>query len=416
MIRMGEQRNAISRWFGERKAVRLMLFAALLALCVIHSAAIVSGLLFLLNAARPIIIGAAIAYVLEIVTGRLERILFPKTTRKWLIKARRPIAVALGMIAVISLLVLLIYIVIPGLTEAVTLLANEMPGYFNSAKEWVLEVSTGIPALRDAVEPLNFDWVSIQERVVNWIFGSGEARGILSSTLSVVGAVSGTLADLFISLIFAMFVLAGKDTLRRQFSRLLATAFKPRKRERVTHILSTANRSFSGFIVGQTLYGLISGVSTWIGMVIFHMPYALMVGVLCGTLIIIPIIGGYLGVILGTFLVFTAAPSMAIWSLLFIAVLQTVEGNIIYPRLIGSSLGLPGMWVLAAVSIGGGIGGMAGMLIAVPLAATCYVLVKEWVAKKEKDEETGPANEAGPDGKTLAPAAEGNGTQAADPS
>ena len=405
MIHMGEPRNAISRWFGERKAVRLLIFIALLSLGVMHSSEILGGLLFLLGACKSIFIGLAIAYVTEIITKRLENILFPKTRRKWFIKARRPMAIALALIAIISLLVLLVYIVIPGLTEAVTLLAREMPGYFYGAKTWALDVSADIPALRDAIEPLEFDWGSIQEKIVNWASGAAESHGLLSSTLSVVGAVSGTLADLFISIIFATFVLAGKDTLKRQCGRLLNAALKPRRRDQVMRVLATANRSFSGFIIGQTLYGLISGVTTWIGMEIFHMPYALIVGVLCGTLIMIPIIGGYLGVALGTFLVFTAAPSMAIWCLLFIAALQTVEGNIIYPRLIGSSLGLPGMWVLAAVSVGGGVGGIAGMLLSVPMTATLYNLTRDWVIKKEKEraKETGCAKEAEPEEEITVP-------------
>ena len=119
-------------------------------------------------------------------------------------------------------------------------------------------------------------------------------------------------------------------------------------------------------------------------MVIFRMPYALIVGVLSGTSALIPIIGGYIGALLGTFLVFTAEPGMAIWFLLFIVVLQTVSGNLVYPRLVGSSVGLPGLWVLAAVTVGGGIGGIGGMLIGVPLAGSAYALIQEWALKKEE--------------------------------
>ena len=153
---------------------------------------------------------------------------------------------------------------------------------------------------------------------------------------------------------------------------------------KLQRIMQTANRCFSGFIVGQSINGLILGVLTWLGMRIFSMPYALMVGVLSGTTSLIPIIGGYIGAALGTFLVFTANPGLALWFLVFIVALQTLQGNILYPRLVGDSVGLPSLWVLAAVSVGGGLGGVGGMLVAVPITATVYILVREWVKKKKE--------------------------------
>ena len=140
--------------------------------------------------------------------------------------------------------------------------------------------------------------------------------------------------------------------------------------------------------MGQSVNGLILGILTWLGMRIIGMPYALMVGVLSGTTSLVPIIGGYIGAVLGTFLVFTATPSMALWFLLFIVSLQTVQGNLLYPRLVGNSVGLPSLWVLAAVSVGGGLAGIAGMLLAVPVFATLYALIQEWVEKKNALPET----------------------------
>ena len=180
----------------------------------------------------------------------------------------------------------------------------------------------------------------------------------------------------------ALFLLGSKDQLQRQFRLLMKAAVNEEKNSRIHHVLSTANRCFSGFIVGQTLNGIFLGLLTWLGMKIFGMPYALMVGVLSGTTSLIPIIGGYIGAALGTFLVFTANPGMALWFLLFIVVLQTISGNTIYPRLLGSSVGIPSLWVLAAITIGGGIGGIGGMLVSVPVTATLYALIHEWVRKK----------------------------------
>ena len=146
--------------------------------------------------------------------------------------------------------------------------------------------------------------------------------------------------------------------------------------------------------MGQTVNGIILGVLTWLGMRIFKMPYALMVGVLSGTTSLIPIIGGYIGAALGTFLVFTANPSLALWFLLFIVALQTIQGNVLYPRLVGTSVGIPSLWVLAAVSVGGGLGGIAGMMVAVPITATLYGMAHEWVNKRNEQKKKEAAQQA----------------------
>ena len=198
----------------------------------------------------------------------------------------------------------------------------------------------------------------------------------------VISAVTGEIANFFISAIFAIFLLLGKKELQAQFQHLLRACLREKTRIVIQHVLENSNRCFSGFIVGQTLNGLILGVLTWLGMRIFGMPYSLMVGVLSGTTSLIPIIGGYIGAVLGTFLVFTVNPSLAMWSLIFIVLLQTIQGNLLYPRLVGNSVGLPSLWVLAAVSAGGGLGGISGMLIAVPVTATAYALLQEWVKRK----------------------------------
>ena len=380
---MYEPNNKLSRWFGERKAVRLMLLAALLALAVIYSKELLAGAAGVIAAAEPLLIGAAAAYVLEIYIDRLDDILFPRAKNKWLIRSRRWIAIGLSVIIMATVVVLLIFVIIPGLAEAVTLLARELPRYFATAKEWTLETFRDVPAVRDFVEPIELDWNMISDRVIKWATGSDGSSAILSSTMSVLSGVTGGLANFFISFIFMMFLLTGRKVLRTQFDRFIRAALEDRKRRSVGFALGICNRCFSGFIVGQTLWGLVSGVTTWLGMRIFGMPYALVVGVLCGTCMLIPIIGGYIGGAVGTFLVFTAAPSMALWFLLYIILLQTLEGNLVYPRLLGSSMGLPGLWVLAAVTMGGGLGGIPGMLLAVPLAATVYNLIKSWVTRKE---------------------------------
>lgn len=380
-----EKESALRKWFGERKPVRLMLLAALLTLCVIHIDKLILAVLFLWRVASPLIVGAAMAYILEIVVKRLEKVIFPKTKKAWLANGRRYMCILIAFVLVLSVVLFFIFTVLPGLGDALALLTRELPVYFVQAKEWVLNTFADVPSVVEYVTNLNLDWPSVQEKVVNWAVNGLGGGGLLSSTVSVISAVTGRVANFLISLIFAIFLLCAKNTLMSQFNRVLDACFRPRKRNIISHVLDTMNRSFSGFIIGQVISAMILGFTTWLGMRIFNMPIALMVGVITGVTALIPIIGGYIGAAAGTFLVFTANPGMALWFLLFIVILQTVTGNLLYPKLVGNSVGLPSLWVLAAVSVGGGIGGISGMIAAVPLTATAYTLIREWIAKKERE-------------------------------
>ncbi len=380
---MQDREHPLVKWFGERRIVRLMLLAALLALGVIHIEFIINTVMLLWRVASPLMVGAVIAYILEIIIKRLEKIVFPGTKNRWLQKSRRGICILLSALLLLSLVALMIYTVIPGLVDAFTLLGKELPNYFNDVKEWLLSTFQNVPQVSDYLNELNLEWDSVQERIVNWAMNGVIDGELLSSTVTVIGAVSGGIANFFISCIFGLFLLAGKQTLTRQFHSVMSAAATERTNRRVMRVLTAANRCFSGFIVGQSVNGLVLGILTWLGMRIIGMPYALMVGVLSGTTSLIPIIGGYIGAVLGTFLVFTASPGMALWFLLFIVSLQTVQGNLLYPRLVGNSVGLPSLWVLAAVSVGGGLGGIGGMIVAVPITATVYALLQEWVQKKK---------------------------------
>ncbi|MBQ6961185.1 MAG: AI-2E family transporter [Clostridia bacterium] len=381
---MSEHEHPLSKWFGERKMVRLMLLAALLALSVMHIEFILDTALRLWQVASPLIVGMIFAYILEIIIKRFEKILFPNSKKKWMNQARRPICILLATLLVVFLAVLLVSIIIPGLTDAFTVLAREFPNYFLEVKGWVLETFSDVPTVTNYVKDLEVDWNFIQDRAVQWAINGIGDNSLLSNTVTVISAVTGSIANFLISAIFAIFLLTGKQKLQNQYRNLMWASVSEKNNNKLQRIMQTANRCFSGFIVGQSINGLILGVLTWLGMRIFSMPYALMVGVLSGTTSLIPIIGGYIGAALGTFLVFTANPGLALWFLVFIVALQTLQGNILYPRLVGDSVGLPSLWVLAAVSVGGGLGGVGGMLVAVPITATVYILVREWVQKKKE--------------------------------
>lgn len=369
------------KWFGERKPVRLMLLGALLILGVLNFQKLMNGLRFLWQVAQPLVLGAVMAYMLEVVVKRLERLYFPKSKKRLVIKTRRPVCIVLATVLVVSLLVLITVMVIPGLGDAFALLAKEVPIYVTQLQTWIVENTDQFPEIQQAVMNWKLDWDAIGVQIINYT-ASG-LGGLLSSTVSVISAVTGTVFNFFMSIIFAFFILIGKEKLRSQGSRIIRAALPEKQAQQAHHLLATTHRAFSGFIVGQAMSGLILGFFTWLGMTIFGMPYALIVGVLSGVTALVPIIGAYVGAGVGAFLVFTQSPIMAFWFLVYIIVLQQIETNLIYPRMVSTSVGLPGLWVLAAVSIGGGLGGMAGMLVGVPIAAVIYFIIKEQVEKKE---------------------------------
>ena len=380
---MSDRENPLAHWFGERKIVRLMLLAAILAVGVIHVESILSGVLFLWNVARPLITGAVIAYILEIIIKLLEKHLFPNSKNKWFIRSKRFLCILIAALLVLSILVLIFSIVIPGLADAFTLIGREFPSYFAQCKQWITENLENVPAVTDSIREFELDWPTLQGRVVDWAINGMGGQSLLSSTVSVISAVTGSIANFAISVIFAICLLVEKGKLQNQYRNVMSAAMDEKKNSILQHILTTANRCFAGFIVGQTVNGLIMGVLTWLGMRIIGMPYALIVGVISGTTALIPVIGGFIGAAIGTFLVFTANPSMAVWFLVFIIALQNIQGNLLYPRLVGNSVGIPSLWVLAAVSFGGGLGGIGGMMLAVPITATIYALTHEWVQKKK---------------------------------
>lgn len=370
-------------WFGDRRAVRLMVLAALLVLGIIYFPNICRYLGFLWQVCQPLVLGAAMAYVLEIIVKYLEAWYFPNSKKPLVVKSRRIVCILLAAVIVVSVITLVIRMVIPGLTDAVTLLARELPVYAERARLWVVaHTEEDLPAVADALREVQFDWVTVQQKVMEYMMSG--LGGILTSTVSIIGTVAGGVASFFMSLIFAVFLLMGKRKLHSQSQRLMAVTVKHRYIQEINHVFHVAHRCFSGFIVGQTLDSMLLGALTALGMTILGMPYPVMIGVLNGTMGMIPIVGGYIGGIVGAFLVFTVSPVTAIWYLVFIIILQQISGNLIYPRLVGSSIGLPGLWVIIAVTVGGGLGGVGGMLVGVPLMATVYRLVREWVAEREK--------------------------------
>ena len=350
----------------------------------IHYWSSLTGLIgVLFSAASALILGCVIAYVLNILMSFYEKHYFPKNRSKAVEKSRRVVCMLAAMLTLVAVVVLIIGLVLPELAACIRLLIAEIPVAIDSAVTWLEE--TGLLAIvmtEDAVASLmSINW---QEKMTELI--SVLAAGVGGVAQVAVDAVSATVsgvAQFVIGLIFAIYLLIGKETLGGQVNRLMEHYLKPAWNEKIRYVVGIFDNSFHKFIVGQCIEAVVLGVLCIIGMTILRLPYAMMIGTLIGFTALIPVAGAYIGAGVGAFMILTVSPVQALIFLVFVVILQQLEGNLIYPKVVGSSIGLPGVWVLAAVTIGGGIMGIPGMLLGVPTVASVYQLIRNDLNKEK---------------------------------
>lgn len=326
-----------------------------------------------LGASVPMLIGCAIAYVVNILMCCYEDI-FPSGKRVPLLKTlKRPVCMAAAFLTLIAIVTLVIYLVLPQLGSAVRVIAAELPGFMERAlgiaREWGL-------MSEETLAPLaNIDWENVLSQVFEVVrSGIGNVMDVVVSTVSSV--FSGLVTTL-VALIFSIYLLMGKERLGAQFHRVAKHYLKKNWYDTLRYLLHVVDDCFHRYIVGQCIEAVILGTLCAIGMAILQLPYATMIGALVAFTALIPVAGAYIGAGVGAFMILTVDPFKAVIFLVFLVILQQFEGNVIYPRVVGSSMGLPGIWVLSAVTVGGGIMGIAGMLLGVPLAAAAYRIVRD---------------------------------------
>ena len=346
-------------------------------LCIHYWSAVQRLLGLLIGSALPIIIGCAIAFVTNILMSFYEKHYFPKSKKKLVGSSRRPVCITAAFLTVLLIVVLVVSLIVPQLVSCVKLIVAELPDairfVIKKVEAWGIVPENIIHVLSD------IDWQSrIGSIIEAFTSGVGNVMDIVFSAVTSVfsGIVTG-----FLSIIFAVYILASKERLASQFNKLGEKYVSEKFLTKSTHVISTLNTAFRNYIVGQCTEAVILGALCTLGMLIFRLPYAAMIGALIAFTALIPVAGAYIGAIVGAFMILTVSPVKALIFLVFIIVLQQLEGNIVYPKVVGSSIGLPAIWVLAAVTIGGGMFGVVGMLIAVPIAAALYKLLRDDVNK-----------------------------------
>lgn len=364
-----------------KKDIRfLILYTVLLMFGFIYIKEIFSILKYIIKIFMPFIIGIMIAFVLNVLMEVIENKWFEKLN--WNKNTKRALSLTLSIFIVIGFFIILMLLIIPNLQDTIVIFANNIPDYLSNLKELLLKLNVSNNVINDIMETLSNLGDTAKEYVLN---NSGK---VIEATFGIASNVLNTFVNVFIGIVFAIYFLIDKEKISRQFNNIMK-AYLPSKRcNKIIDVAELSNRVFANFVSGQCLEAIIIGVLCFFGMIILRLPYAGAISVLVGFTALIPVFGAFIGTIVGAFLIFMVNPLQAVIFVIFIIVLQQLEGNLIYPHVVGKSVGLPGIWVLVAVTVGASINGILGMLLSVPLASIIYSILKTDVNLKLKKKNT----------------------------
>lgn len=361
----------------------LLVFAAVLILLVIYSGTVWGGITMFFGILSPFIAGGAIAFVLNLPMNWVENKVLGKWNGKAAKKIKRPISMILAVLLILLVLALIVLIVVPQIGLSFKELGVQIPAFFNATLVELEKLAKQYPEVLEQIKELQnikIDWDMVITTVANFL--KNGMGNVLSATVTAAGSVIGGIVNTFIAIIFAIYILAQKETLSRQRDKLLDAYLSEDWSRRVKKVLKLMYKNFSNFVSGQCLEAVILGLLFIVAMAIFGFPYAVMVGTLIAVTALIPVVGAFVGCFVGAFLILINDPIQAVWFIVMFLIIQQLEGNLIYPRVVGSSVGLPSIWVLVAVSVGGSLFGVSGMLLFIPLLSTVYALVRENANKR----------------------------------
>lgn len=377
-----------------KKLRGLIVFTAVIVVCLWKYEASLQILSFIWRVICPFILGGAIAFVLNVPMNFIQRHLFPKERtehNKILNKLARPVSMLLVLFLVIATIGLVMFVLIPQLGNTFANLGQSIQNFIPQIQEWARVLFHNNKEVMDVINHLEFDWNKIMNTGFNF-FTSG-AGSVLDSTISAAKSIINGITTFFIAFAFSIYILLQKEKLQVQSKKVLFAFVRKGRAEAVLEVLSLTYQTFSHFLTGQCVEAVILGCMFTVSMAIFRLPYALLIGIVIAFTALIPIFGAFIGCFVGAFLIFMVAPMKAVVFVILFLVLQQIEGNLIYPHVVGNSVGLPSIWVLAAVSIGGRLMGVVGMLVFIPLVSVFYALFREVVYLKLKKQKINEFND-----------------------
>lgn len=371
---MENNKKELKKWI-------VLIIVAIIAHWAINNLSTIGNLLSnAISIVFPFVLGGAFAFILNIPMSFFEKKLLKrkrKNGRKVKTKkSTRIISIILAIAVITLILALILKLIVPELINVVNLLIANIPYYIEEITNLLEEYAKNMPDIDTIMQEINENKEEITNQILNKILG------ILTSSISLVNGIISGITTFFIAIIFAIYILMDKEKLQEQAKKVLYAYLSKEKALKIIHIGRVTKNTFRSFFTVQCLEATILGTLCTIGMLILKLPYAMPIGVLIGVTALIPVVGAFIGIIVGAILILSINPFKVITFVIFVLILQQVEGNLIYPRVVGNSIGLPGMWVLVAVSVGGSLGGIIGMLLGVPIATIVYTLLKKDVDRK----------------------------------
>lgn len=359
---------------------RKVLMVALLLVVVLFWSRISEALSFLTGILKPFILGGALAFILNLPLSFLEKKVFRNLKGRGE-KFKRPLSIFLSLVFVLLLILILLLTVVPEVISAFESIISSIPSLVTRVESWSNDVLT--PVLKnnpELLKSLETNWDSLLSKSLSFLKDGLSA--LLSSTLVAANSLISSITSFVVALIFAIYVLGDKERLERQFRSLLKAYTSKETEEYVLHVFSVLHRSFSSFISGQCLEAVILGSIFILVLSILRFPYSVMIGVVVMFSALLPIVGAFIACFFGAFIILLSSPVKALYFVVIFLIIQQLENNLIYPRVVGSSVGLPALWVFFAVTLGGALFGVVGMLFFIPVFSAVFVLLKEDVGRR----------------------------------
>ena len=368
-----------------KKIRELIVFTAFLVIALWKFDVVLDVLKEIWSILFPFVLGGVIAFVINVPMSFLEKKIFTKAKKenKAVGKLARPISLLLTIVLVAGVIVLVMFWVIPQLTRTMGTLVMSISDFIPQMQSWIREFSHNNQEIMKLVDQIQFQ----PDQAIKWgisFLGNG-AGNMMNTTMSAVGSIVSGVATFFIAFSFSCYILFQKEKLHLQIRKVFFAFLPKEKAKALLQVCSLTYRTFANFLTGQCLEAIILGCMFCVTLSILRMPYALLIGVLIAFTALVPIFGAFIGCAVGSFLIFMVSPKQAILFIIVFLVLQQIEGNLIYPHVVGESVGLPSIWVLAAVTIGGNLMGIVGMLVFIPLLSVLYTIFREFVYLRLKE-------------------------------
>ena len=373
-----------------KQILKIVVIAIVLFAIVLNLDTVWNGIKVLLNIISPFIWGLAIAFVLNIFMILYENKVFKsretKTTRKkkkekW----KRPLSIFLSIVTIVAVIAIIMVLIVPQFYEVISTLISNIPSYLESLKDFAIDITQRVPEINNFIQGITIDTNALRDGIMNI------SKDVLDITINQISSLLTNIVNFFIAIVFAVYILLNKEELKKQAKRFIYARFGKDRADYIIKVSRLSRDSFRNFLTGQAKEAVILGLLCAIGMFILQIPYAGPIGALTALTAFIPIVGAFIGGFIGAILIVVIDPMKALIFIIFIIVLQQVEGNLIYPHVVGKNMGLPGIWVLVAITVGGSLFGILGMIIGLPILSIVYAIVTEntnkKLAEKEKTEQ-----------------------------